>query len=124
MRGDNWAGRPGAPDVQGQSRLEAWTHTNTYKVSGTLRDTQQACVHEMDKDTHIHKQQTQFVWRVQEIVWRVEDSVWTLRLPAGRKSPKAPPSRPSFSIFLILPLVAFNFTKLTNCHQALNCDEF
>ena len=64
VRGDNWAGRPGAPDVQGQSRLEAWTHTNTYKVSATLRDTQQACVHEMDKDTHIHKQQTQFVWRV------------------------------------------------------------
>ena len=49
VRSDNCTGRPGAPDVQGQSKLEARTHkhvyTNMYEYTYTNMCTQtQACV--------------------------------------------------------------------------------
>ena len=77
-------------------------HTHTYKVSGTLRYTQEACVPEFKDTTHMCREQ---------------DSVWTdshCRTPAGPISPKAPPSRPSFSIFLLPSLVKFTIPTFSS----------
>ena len=124
MPGDNWAGRPGAPDVQGQCRLEAWTHTNTYKVPywdtqqaliDTHRHTSQTHITDTHANTHTHTQ-TQIVWRVPEIVWRVQDSAWTLTLP---DTSWFDISEGSSVIFYVAPLVFGGFTRNSQFHPWL-----